>query len=307
MKRNPSRTLTILGFPMDLGAGRRGVDMGPSALRIAGLEDRLRALGYRVQDLGDVFIHNAERERVEDPKLKYCREIVKTSATLAQKVDRTLESGHFPICLGGDHSVALGSVAGVAAYCRRTGKVPGVIWIDAHADMNTPETTPSGNIHGMPLAAALGLGASSLVELHGFSPKVEARHCALIGARSIDAPERANILRTGLPVYTMSDIDRRGLHDIITEILDRFRGEVNHIHVSLDLDALDPSVVPGVGTPVAGGLSYREAHLLMEAIADSRLLGSLDVTEVNPILDAGNRSAEIASELVASIMGQRIM
>lgn len=299
--------ISIIGFPVDLGAGRRGVDMGPSALRIANLKQRLESLGYTVNDTGDIKIQVAESQKIVNPRLKYLTEILKTSKILANKVEHTLENGNFPMCIGGDHSMALGTIAGISSFCRKKKLRLGVIWIDAHADMNTDRTSPSGNIHGMPLAASLGLGHSDLVKLYGFSPKIEPENCVLIGIRSVDVEERKNIKKLKLPVYTMSDIDKLGIHRIISRVLKQFKERVDHIHVSFDVDSVDPIVAPGVGTPVPGGLNYREAHSLMEAIAECGCMSSLEVAEVNPILDQFNKSAEFAAELVASSMGQRIL
>ena len=302
-----NKTVNLIGFPMDLGADRRGVDMGPSALRIANLKGKLEHLGYEVADSGDIFIQNVERQKITHPRLKYVNEILRTSKILAGKVEKVLEKKQFPICLGGDHSMALGTIAGISSFCKKNRLKLGVIWIDAHADMNTDETSPSGNIHGMPMAAALGLGNEKLVNFYGFAPKVKAENCALIGVRSIDHQERMNIKKAGLPVFTMTDIDKLGIHRIISRILKQFREKVDHIHVSFDLDSVDPDIAPGVGTPVPGGLSYREAHLLMESIADCGCMSSLEISEVNPILDRKNRSAEFAADLAASSMGQRIL
>jgi arginase len=289
MKKENSKIVNIIGFPMDLGADRRGVDMGPSALRIAGLREKLEQLGYQVIDLGDVFIQIMERQKIINPKLKYLDEILKTSIILARKVERVLEKGQFPLCLGGDHSMALGSIAGISSFCKKNKLKLGIIWVDAHADMNTDETSPSGNIHGMPLASSLGIGNEKLVNFYGFAPKLKPENCALIGIRSVDTLEKQNIKRLKLPVYTMADIDKQG------------------IHVSFDLDVIDPSIVPGVGTPVAGGLGYREAHLLMESIAECGCMSSLEITEVNPILDDKNKSAIFATDLISSSMGQKIL
>jgi arginase len=302
-----TKTVNIIGFPIDLGSGRRGVDMGPSALRIADLSAKLEQLGYKVIDDGDIRIEIIEKQKIKNPKLKYVDEILKTSKMLAQKVEKVLGQNHFPLCIGGDHSMALGTIAGISAHCRKNKLVPGVIWIDAHADMNTDKTTPSGNIHGMPLAASLGLGHESLVEFYGFSPKLKPENCALIGIRSLDPLERLNIKKLGLNVYTMSDVDKLGIHRIINKVLKHFKEQVDHIHVSFDLDSTDPTVVPGVGTPVPGGLSYRETHLLMEAIAECGCMSSLEVTEINPILDNKNQSAMFAADVIASSMGQRIL
>lgn len=299
--------IDLFGFPMDLGADRRGVDMGPSALRIAGIHDRLQQLGYQVIDHGDLTIEIRERLPIENPRLKYLGEIVEKSEILAGMVQQSLATGRFPLCIGGDHTIALGSLAGVAAHCKNLQRTPGVIWIDAHGDMNTEETTPSGNIHGMTLAASLGLGHPRLTHLMGFAPKIKPEHCALIAVRQLDPGERETIRRIRLPVYTMTDIDRRGLAAIIDEILATMRQSVQHLHLSFDLDSIDPAQAQGVGTPVAGGLSYREAHLLMETIADCGCLSSMDLAEMNPLLDVANKSAEFAVGLLASLMGKRIL
>lgn len=303
---SPSRDIDVIGFPMDLGANRRGVDMGPSALRIAGLEEKLTALGYRVHDQGDIVIGIKECQKIINPRLKYLDEIVRTAAILSDRVASSLERGHLPLCIGGDHSMALGSIAGVAAHCRKHDHELGVIWLDAHADANTEDTTPSGNIHGMVVAAALGAGHPELTGIGGFSPKLASRHFAIVGVRSIDPAEKDNIQQLGVPIYTMTDIDRRGMDAVMTEVLQRLKA-VDHIHVSFDLDCVDPAVAVGVGTPVAGGLTYREAHLCMETIADRGSMHSMDVVEVNPILDIRNQSARLASDLVASGLGQRIL
>lgn len=291
---------------MDLGSGRRGVDMGPSAIRIAGLAERLEKLGYRVYDEGDIRIEIMEKQKIGEQNLKYLSEILKTSLVLAKKIEKALDQGRFPLCIGGDHSMAIGTIGGIAAFCKKKRLKLGVIWIDAHADMNTDKTTPSGNIHGMPLAASLGIGYEKLVNFNGFSPKLQPENCAIIGLRSIDPMERLNIKKLNVPVYTMSDVDKLGIHRIISRVLKQFKERVDHIHVSFDLDSVDPSTAPGVGTPVPGGLSYREAHLLMESIAECGCMSSLEITEVNPILDNRNSSAEFAAEIIASSMGQRI-
>ena len=306
-KEIQNKHIDVIGFPMDLGADRRGVDMGASALRIAGIEEKLKNLGYSVTDAGDIAIRNQERQKVKNEKLKYLSEIVKTSEVLARRVEKSLDAGNFPLCLGGDHSIALGTITGIASHCKKNKLKLGVIWIDAHADMNTDKTTPSGNIHGMPVAASLGIGKKELTHLGGFAPKVKPENFFLIGIRSIDTFEREAVKRIKLPVDTMSDIDRKGAHFIINKILKELKQNVDHIHVSFDLDSVDPDIVPGVGTPVPGGLSYREAHLIMETIAECGCMSSLEVAEVNPILDYKNKSAEFAAELVASSMGMRIL
>lgn len=307
MKSISKENVSIIGFPMDLGADRRGVDMGPSALRITGLHTKLEALGYKVEDNGDIKIEIMERQKIKNPKLKYLDEILKTSKLLAEKIENVLEKGDFPLCIGGDHSMALGTISGIASYCKKRKLRLGVIWIDAHSDMNTDETTPSGNIHGMPLAALLGLGCDELVNFLGFSPKLHPENCALIGTRSIDEAEKINIKKLKVPIYTMNDIDKLGIHRIIAKVLKQFRERVDHIHLSFDVDSVDPLVAPGVGTPIPGGLSYREAHLLMETIAECGCMSSLEIAEINPILDHKNQSATFAAELIASSMGQRII
>ena len=307
MKSIQKENVSILGFPMDLGADRRGVDMGPSALRIAGLQSKLESLGYNVSDIGDIKIEIMERQKIKNPRLKYLDEIIKTSKLLADKVEKVLDKGDFPLCIGGDHSMALGTISGIATYCKKRNLRLGVIWIDAHSDMNTEETSPSGNIHGMPLASLLGLGCDELVNFLGFSPKLLPDNCALIGIRSIDEAEKVNIKKLKVPVYTMNDIDKLGIHRIIAKVLKQFREKIDHIHVSFDVDSVDPSIAPGVGTPISGGLSYREAHLLMETIAECGCMSSLEIAEVNPILDHKNQSAAFTAELIASSMGQRIL
>ncbi len=307
MKKKYSKIVNLIGFPMDLGADRRGVDMGPSALRIAGLGEKLENLGYKIIDDGDIIIEIKEKQKIKNSKLKYLDEILRTSKMLAKKVEKSLSQNHFPLCIGGDHSMAIGTIAGISSHCRKNNLKLGIIWIDAHADMNTDQTTPSGNIHGMPLAAGLGLGNKKLVDFYGFSPKLKPENTALIGVRSIDEFEKRNIKKLNVSVYTMSDIDKLGIHRIIARILKQFQEKVDHIHVSFDLDSVDPTIAPGVGTPISGGLSFRESHLLMESIAECGCMSSLEVTEVNPILDNKNKSAMFAAELIASSMGQRIL
>lgn len=305
--KQPSKHIDIIGFPMDLGADHRGVDMGPSALRIAGIESKLENLGYSVSDLGDIVIQNQERQKVKNPNLKYLDEIVKRTESLARKVEKSLSAGHFPLCLGGDHSMAIGSVSGISSFCKTNKIELGMIWIDAHADLNTEETTPSGNIHGMSVASLLGFGNSRLTNLHGFLPKLKPENVVMIGLRSVDPGERELIKKINLKSFTMTEIDRKGIGFIIDKSLRDLKSRVGHIHVSFDVDSIDPSIAPGVGTPVSGGLNYREAHLLMETIAECGCMSSLEVAEVNPILDNKNRSAEITAELIASGLGQRIL
>ena len=299
--------IDVLGVPMDLGSGRRGVDMGPSAIRIAGVDDRLRELGHKVVDNGDLVIKNMEELKVGDERARYLAEIARVSNHLARKVETIVERGHFPLVLGGDHSIAVGTVSGIAAACQRQGKKLGLLWIDAHGDINTPETSPSGNIHGMPLATVLGFGVRELTDVGGVFPKVRAENVSLVGIRSLDTGEKTCLKENGVQVNTMSDIDRHGVHRVMKKALARVTDGTDYVHVSFDLDAVDPLVAPGVGTPVKGGLSYREAHLIMELIADAGVMTSLEIVEVNPILDQGNASAIFAVELVQSAFGKKIL
>lgn len=296
----------ILGVPMDLGAGRRGVDMGPSAIRIAGVSDKLTALGHQVADEGDINVKPPELQKIRNEKLKYLPEIVRACTLLHSKVEKTLASGGFPLVLGGDHSIAIGTIAGVAAHAREHRKRLGVLWIDAHGDLNTPETTPSGNIHGMPLAASIGRGAIEVTSVGGDFRKVDPRDVVLIGTRDLDDGERKLIKHLGINIFTMEDIDKHGMSVIMARALRRIR-QVDLLHVSLDLDGVDPQVAPGVGTPVKGGLNYREAHLIMETLNESQKMTSLEVVEVNPILDNRNQSAEFAVELIQSGFGKKII
>jgi arginase len=297
----------LLGVPMDLGSGRRGVDMGPSAIRIAGVAERLHELGHKVVDDGDIVIKNMEELKVGDPRARYLSEITRASALLARKVERIMERGHFPLLLGGDHSIAVGTVSGIAAFAQRQGKRVGLLWVDAHGDINTPETSPSGNIHGMPVAALLGFGLKELTGVGGEAPKLAPENVALVGIRSLDTGEKQRLKETGVQVHTMADIDRHGVHKIMEKALARVTRGTDYVHVSFDLDAVDPTVAPGVGTPVKGGLDYREAHLIMEVIADAGVMTSLEMVEVNPILDQGNASATFAVELIQSGFGKKIL
>jgi arginase len=283
------------------------VDMGPSAIRIAGLDQRLRELGHKVVDDGDIVIKNMEELKVGNERARYLGEIARASGVIARKVERIIGLGHFPLVLGGDHSIAVGTVSGIAAFARRENRRVGVLWIDAHGDINTPETSPSGNIHGMPLAALLGYGASELTEIGGWTPKVDAANVALVGIRSLDSGEKKRLKETGVQVHTMSEIDRHGVHQVMKKAIARVTDGTDFVHVSFDLDAIDPAVAPGVGTPVKGGLDYREAHLIMEVIADSGIMTSMEIVEANPILDQHNASAEFAVELIQSAFGKKIL
>jgi arginase len=300
-------TITIMGVPIDLGANRRGVDMGPSALRIAGVAGKLRELGCQVIDLGDLPVKAQERQPIKDPGAKYLPEIARISSVLARKVAAVLQEGGFPLVLGGDHSIAIGTVAGIATFCRRESRRPGILWIDAHGDFNTPESSPSGNIHGMAAAICAGIGPSSLCTIGGQSKKIEPENMVMIGLRNIDRGEKEYMTRHGVKIFTMEDIDRRGMHHVMKEALLYLCSHAEHLHVSFDLDSVDPLYASGVGTPVRGGLTYREAHLMMEMIAETERMASLEVVEVNPILDTKNQSAILAVELIHSAFGKKIL
>jgi arginase len=292
----------IIGAPLDLGAGRRGVDMGPSAIRYAGLEQRLSALGVECADHGNVATAVAEATSEHDPRARFLPAIREACERIAGLVGAALDDGRIPIVLGGDHSIALGTLGGLAS---RRG--PGaVLWFDAHGDLNTPETTPSGNVHGMPLAAALGRGGRAFESAAWSLPAVERERVSVIGARELDPGERALIRELGLAVHPMSELDRRGVEAVVSEALERAAG-ASFVHISLDMDGLDPEVAPGVGTPVRGGLTYREAHLAMELVADAGLLSCLEIVEVNPILDRQNATAALAVELAASAFGAKTL
>jgi arginase len=296
------RQLAIIGAALDLGAGRRGVDMGPSAIRYAGLDARLRELGYDCADWGNVETAVAEATSSGDPNAHFLAEIKEACEQVARRVAHATRDGRAPIVLGGDHSVALGALGGLASVHG----AGGALWLDAHGDLNTPETSPSGNVHGMPLAAALGLAEDVFGSDIWPLPALEPAHVALVGVRSLDEGERELVGELGIAVYTMSDLDRRGVEPVVREALDRVAA-APFVHISLDMDVVDPDVAPGVGTPVRGGLSYREAHLAMEIVAESGLLGSLEIVEVNPILDRENATGKLAVELAASALGARIL
>jgi arginase len=301
------RTVHIIGVSLDLGGNRRGVDMGPSAFRIAGLGERLTALGVPVVDEGDLVAPIPETKSFGDPSKKYIREIARVCEKLYKTSLGALEKGGFPLVLGGDHSLAAGSVAATADFVRREQKPLGLIWVDAHGDMNTPASSGSGNVHGMPLASLLGPEPAELSRLGGFSPKVLPEHTVLIGIRNLDDREKQIVRDSRVRVFTMKDIDRGGIATITEQALAIAGAGTAGVHVSFDLDVCDPSIAPGVGTPVKGGLDYREAHMLMEIVADSGLLRALDLVEVNPILDDRNMTAILGSELVSSALGQKII
>ena len=296
------REVAIIGAALDLGQGRRGVDMGPSAIRYAGLEERLASLGFTVHDQGNVETAVPEATALQDERARFLPEIKRTCERIAAKVVEAVGAGSTPLVLGGDHSVALGTLGGLAAVHGPGG----VLWIDAHSDINTPETSPSGNVHGMALGAALGLGGDGFASDAWPLPALDPKRVALLGVRQLDDGERRLLREAGVRVFTMSEIDRVGVERAMREALDRVAGG-SFVHVSLDLDALDPEIAPGVGTPVRGGLTYREAHLALELVAESGLAGSLEVVEVNPILDRENTTALTAVELVASALGKKIL
>ncbi len=301
------RKIRVIGVPLDLGQSRRGVDMGPSAVRVAGLEARLEELGHVVEDAGNESVALAEQKHQGDPHAKYLKEIAASCTKHAKHILETLEAGKVPLVLGGDHSVAVGTVAGLAEFYRRQEQRIGLIWMDAHTDINTPETSPSGNVHGMPLAATMGLGPPELSNIYDFCPKVSPENCVLVGVRDIDAIEKANVRRAGIAVFTMRDIDERGMRTVMEEALRiAGRGTAGY-HVSFDMDWVDPEDAPGVGTPVRGGATYREAHLAMEIIADHGRLLSFEIVEVNPVIDEHNRTADLAVELALSAFGKKIL
>jgi arginase len=299
-RETQDKPVAVIGAGLDLGAGRRGVDMGPSAIRYAGLDERIEQLGRRVEDWGDVETAVPEATQMVDERMRYLPEIKATCERIAALVARAAQEGYLPLVLGGDHSVALGTLGGMA----RARGPGGVLWLDAHGDLNRPETSPSGNVHGMPLAAALGLAGPEFESDEYPLPAVE--RVALVGVRSLDPGERELLAELDARVFTMSDLDRQGIEPALREALEHVAGG-GFVHVSLDLDVLDPDMAPGVGTPVRGGLSYREAHLALELVAEAGVLSSLEVVEVNPILDRENETAKLAVELVASALGARIL
>ena len=299
--------IAVIGAPLDLGQGRRGVDMGPSALRVANLNSRIAALGYQVEDVGNIAVEQAESCPEGNARAKYLAQIAAACERIGQQVMLALESGRLPLVLGGDHSVAVGTMSGVAGHFRRQGRTIGLIWLDAHADMNTPGSSPSGNVHGMPLAAILGQGAAELVNLFGFQPKVSPSNAAIVGLRDVDQLERNHVRDSGVRAFTMRDIDERGLRTVMEDAIRTASDGTDGFHLSLDMDFVDPKDAPGVGTPVRGGATYREAHLAMEMICDSGKMISMEVVEVNPVIDEFNRTADLAVELIMSGMGKRIL
>ena len=301
------RNIGVIGVPLDLGAGRRGVDMGPSAIRIADLEHHLEALGHKVEDYGDLDVMIPETQKVGTGKLRYKDAILAANRELMKTVDRVLADGRMPMVLGGDHSIAIGSIAGTTGFFAKRKEHLGLIWFDAHGDSNTPETTPSGNIHGMSLAVALGHGDKDLVKLGGRTPKVRERNTVLIGIRDLDHGERDFLKKSGVTVYTMRDLDERGMRDVLDEAIRLASDGTAGIHLSFDLDVVDPEDAPGTGTPVWGGISYREAHLAMEMIHDRANIVAIDLVEVNPVLDNQHMTGILAVEMAQSLLGKTIL
>lgn len=299
--------IRIIGVPMDLGASRRGVDMGPSAVRVAGLHARLKHLGRQVEDIGNISVKQPEEQHYGEKNAKYLEEISETCKGLAEITRKTLDEDLVPLVLGGDHSIAIGTTAGAAAHFQKKSKRIGLIWLDAHGDMNTPESSPSGNIHGMPLASIMGYGPSELTEFAGVKPMVEPRSVVLVGIRDLDAKERRLVKESGVHVFTMRDIDERGMRDVMSEALRFATDDTAGVAVSLDMDFVDPTDAPGVGTPVRGGVTYREAHLALEMIADSRAMISFELVEINPVIDLHNTTATLGVELVLSGLGKKIL
>jgi len=302
-----AQKIRIIGVPMDLGQSRRGVDMGPSAMRVAGLLTRLKQLGHHVEDLGNISVKQPEEMHFGEKRAKYLSEIAETCKGLGEQTEQALADGFLPLVLGGDHSIAAGSCSGVSNFFHKESKKIGYIWLDAHGDMNTPESSPSGNVHGMPLAAIIGHGPPELADLFGFRPKVEPRNVSLVGVRDLDPKERRLIKDSGVHAFTMRDIDERGMRDVMSEAIRFATDDAAGAVVSLDLDFVDPADAPGVGTPVRGGVTYREAHLAMEMIADSEAMVALEVVEINPVIDLHNKTALLAVEMALSALGKKIL
>jgi len=299
--------IRILGVPLDLGQQRRGVDMGPSAVRAAGLNHALESLGHTVEDGGNVHVRLPEEQHFGDERAKYLKEIAETSREVAQCICQTLEAGYFPVSLGGDHSLAIGTQAGVSKFFHDRGQKVGCLWIDAHADMNTPDTSPSGNVHGMPFAASLGHGPELLTQIFGFAPKLPPENCALIGVRELDQRERQVVRGSGVNVFTMRDIDEQGMRQVMQRAIGQASKGTAGFVVSFDMDVIDPDEAPGVGTPVRGGITFREAHLAMEMVADSGKLVAFDLVEINPIIDVMNKTAVLGVGFAASALGKSIL
>src|SRR4030095_5101605 len=307
MSAQSKKAVSVLGVPLGYGSSMAGVDMGPAALRVARLNQRIAGLGYSVRDLGDMRLELPQTHPEPHDKLKYVKEISSACEQLAREVEEILAADHLPLILGGDHSIAIGSFAGVTSYYRKRGESLGLIWFDAHADMNTPESTPSGNIHGMPLAALLGYGVRELTNVAGFSPKLDPRLCAHVGARDVGSGERELIRKLGVRFFTIREIDERGMAICMDEAIAIAAQSDAGYAVTFDVDALDPGDAPGSGTLVRGGLTYREAHLGMEKIAEAGGMRSLEVVEINTALDVNNKTAELGVELILSALGKTIL
>ena len=303
----PRSHIAIIGAPLDLGQDRRGVDMGPSAVRVANLNARVASLGWEVDDYGNIAVEQKESGPEGEPRAKYLAQIATACSALADRIGSALDAGSLPLVLGGDHSVAVGTVTGVTRHFRARSERIGLIWLDAHADMNTPDSSPSGNIHGMPLACILGDGPDALVNLGGFRPKVDPRNTVIVGLRDVDFTEKPHVRDSGVRAFTMRDIDERGLRAVMNEAIAIAGDGTAGLHLSLDMDFCDPADAPGVGTPVRGGVTYREAHLALEMICDSRRMVSMEVVEVNPVIDERNSTADFAVELIMSGLGKRIL
>lgn len=298
------KKISIIGVPMDLGQNRRGVDMGPSAIRYAGVENQLKEIGYEVRDEGDIIIPKIASDDRENTHLRNLEEVIRANTNLANKVNDVIEKGRFPLVLGGDHSIAIGTLAGLADRYENLG----VIWYDAHADLNTAETSPSGNIHGMPLAVSIGLGHEKLVNIREYAPKIKPENIVIIGARSVDPGERELIKEKGIKVFSMHEIDKLGMPAVTEMMIQYFKDrKVDGLHLSLDLDGIDPLYTPGVGTPVPGGINYRESHLAMEMLFESGMITSAEFVEVNPILDERNKTADVAVALIGSLFGEKLL
>jgi arginase len=299
--------IRILGVPLDLGQERRGVDMGPSAVRAAGLNQALKSLDHEVQDAGNIHVRLPEEQPFGNQSAKYLKEIAETSTEVADRIFQTLTDGYFPVTLGGDHSMAIGTIAGVAKYYHDRNQEVGCLWIDAHADMNTPETSPSGNIHGMPFAASLGHGPEALTRIFGYAPKLRPERCALIGIRDLDGQERQVVRGSGVNLFTMREVDEMGMRNVMDRAINLASKNTAGFIVSFDMDVVDPDDAPGVGTPVRGGITYREAHLALEMIADCGKMLAFELVEVNPIIDVMNKTAILGVGFAASALGKRIL
>lgn len=309
--KSKDQPVELIGVPLDHGAGQRGVSMGPTALRIAGLKSALEKLELKVVDGGDITVPIPDLEKPGDPKARYLETVSETCQKLSSRVHESLQAGRFPLILGGDHSVAVGTISGVSSYyhSKNPGSIPkvGVLWLDAHADLNTPETSPTGNIHGMPLACLLGNGPKSLTDVGYDGVKLEPHRIVQVGLRDLDPGERRKIREHDIRAYTMEDVDRRGLPVVLEEAISHVLADCDHLHVSFDIDVIDPRFAPGTGTAMEGGFTYREAHLAMEMVAETGKMGSLELVEVNPVLDHSNKTAEVGVAIVASALGEEIL